>query len=335
MSPLLLIAGIGLVVLIITDALWTILWADGRSGPITRLHATALAKTLMKIRGRNVTMLSLIGPIVLFATMLAWVLLLWSGWLLVFSASPDSLRHAHSGIQADLIDRAYVVGGALSTLGGGGYEPTASGWKLAVSLAGLSGFFLVGLIATYILSLFSAVVQKRSFASQVMAVGYTPEDFVINCWNGTSFSGVELQVLSLTEQLNLLTERHQAYPLLHYFHSRGQNQSVPRAVAVFDEALSLMTQAVVPEHQPAPAVSHAARESVRMFIDTGRGAFIKAADYEPARPRLDRLGKAGIPLLPDDSIAPAFEVLVERRRVLLGFVENDHGDWPSAGHGQA
>ncbi|HEX2095473.1 MAG TPA: potassium channel family protein [Longimicrobiaceae bacterium] len=331
MSLLCLVAGVLLITLAAIDALWTTLWVDGHGGPLTSRHTSWTRRLIWHLVPRDDhRLLSLTGPAVLVTSVGAWTLLLWTGWTVLFSADPRSLLHSHAGTPAGLVDRVYFVGYSLFTLGNGDFSPRGPGWELATAAASLSGLFLVTLAVTYLLSLLEAVVQKRSFASQVMALGRTPEELVLHAWDGRGFPALELQIVSLTEQLNLVSEQHQAYPMLHYYHEAREEQSVPLGLTIFDDALTLLAHAVREEHRPGPAALHCARESVRLFLDTLRTAYVEPAGEPAPPPDLGRLRAAGIPTVPDGELAATLRGLEERRRLLRGFLEGENRAWPGA-----
>lgn len=127
--------------------------------------------------------LSIEGPVVLFASVLIWVAMLWTGWVLCFSAAPESVRDPHTSALASFSDRIYFIGSSLFTLGNGDFTPRGARWQIATTVVSLTGFGLITLTVTYVLSVLEAVVKKRSFASQVFALGERPEEFVIRSWD--------------------------------------------------------------------------------------------------------------------------------------------------------
>ncbi len=164
----------------------------------------------------------------LVASVTLWALLLWLSWTVLLSADPGALLDPHTREHPTLAGRIYYVGYTLFTTGNGDYSPQGALWQTASSLASMSGLFLLTLSVTYLLAVIGAVVGKRSFASQVWTLGHSAEDLVIAAWNGRGFPAVELQLVSLTQQLNTITEQHQAYPMLHYYHE----ERLPQAASV-------------------------------------------------------------------------------------------------------
>lgn len=273
-------------------------------------------------------LLSLEGPAILVATVLLWVLLLWSGWAALFSASESALVDSRTRTPANAVERIYFTGYTLFTLGNGDFTPEGGPWQLATATASLSGFALVTLMVTYLLSVLGAVTSKRSFASQVFALGPSAEEFVTNAWDGRAFGALELQLMSLVEQLNLVTEKHRAYPMLHFYHAEQEQSSVPAAVVVLDDALTLLRYGVREEQRPARVALHCAREAVRGFLETLSTSHISPAAVTPGFPVLGRLRDAGIPVHGEEDFSAAAATLAERRRLLRGLLDSDAREWP-------
>jgi hypothetical protein len=293
------------------DALWTTLWVDGHSGPFTRRYASIIRRGLFRAMPRdNHKLLSLTGPVVLVANVLAWVVLLWLGWFVLFASDPGSVVRAKTGEAAGAVDRLYFVGYTMVTIGNGDFAPRGGFWQFATSATGLSGLFLLTLAVTYLLAIIEAVVAKRSFASHVWALGHSPQSFVLHAWNGAGFPS-----LDLLEQLNLVTEQHQAYPLLHYYHESRLTQSVSVGVAVFDDMLTILEHGVEPGVRPSPALVHCARESLSEFLTTLEDAYIRKSEEAPPRIELDSL-RAGIPVVSDGTLALALRAREDHRRLI-------------------
>jgi Ion channel len=310
------------------DALWTTLWVDGNAGPFTRRHNSLMRRLILRLAGRRHRLLSLTGPIVLVTSVLVWAVIPWIGWVLLFSAEPHSIVGARSGTSADIVDRIYFTGYTMFTLGNGDFMPNGSFWELATSWASLNGLFMLTLAVTYLLAIIEAVVAKRSFASQVWALGRDAEEFILNSWNGRGFPAVELQIVSLMEQLQLVTEQHHAYPMLHFYHEAVKKQSVAHNLAVFSEVLLTFAHAVAAEVRPAPSALYPAQRSIEDFLDTLRSAYVEPSTKASDPPTLDRLTAAGIPVVPVREFEAAIAERQERRQLLRGFLDSERRDWP-------
>lgn len=331
MSIALLAGGLLLVAIGTLDALWTLLWVEAHAAPLTkRITSTVNSAYVALFRRRGHRMLSAKGPLMLLTSILAWALFVWLGWTMVFSAQPNAVVHTHTGAAASFAERAYFVGYTIFTLGNGDFGARSAAFQLLTPVASMNGLVLVTLVVTYLLSIIEAVVKKRSFASHVAALGHRAEDMLRVAWDGQGFRALELQLLSLTEQINLITEQHKAYPMVHYFHAPADRQAMPIGVAIFDDALTLLDSAVAKDVRPARSIVQAARASVRSFLETLESVYIRPTDSPPPAPELVWLRDAGIPTVGDAEFASALRNVEERRRLLRAAVEAEHREWPGA-----
>ena len=325
----LLALGVATVVVAITDALWTTIWVDGHAGPITRQFSRAIDRLLGLMMGGNHRLLSLAGPVVLVTTVVFWALLVWTGWVVLFSADASALVDPHTKVPASLAGRIYFTGYTMFTLGNGDFAPQGGFWQLAASVTSLSGLFLLTLSVTYVLAVIEAVVGMRSFASQAWTLGHTAEEIVARSCRGGAFPAVELQIVSITEQLNVVSEQHQTYPMLHYYHAERLPQSMSVNLVIFDDALTIWEFLVPEPVRPAPSALRCARDSVREFLDGLRDARIEESPNEPPWIDLTALREAGVPVLDYDALDEGGNELAVRRRHLLGFLEAERREWPT------
>lgn len=108
---------------------------------------------------------SSIGPVVLLVILATWILLLWTGFLLLFSVDVQSVLNAKTDVPADFWERVYFTGFTISTLSVGDFVPSGAGWRVIAALASLNGLFLMTLAISYLIPVMSAVVGKRQLAA--------------------------------------------------------------------------------------------------------------------------------------------------------------------------
>ena len=329
MNSLYLVVGLVLLVVVIVDILWTTLWVDGGSGPLAGRLATWTWRGLRTASGDNSRVLSLSGPIILALTLAMWIALIWTGWAFLFAGDETSLVNTHTGDPADWTGRFYYAAYTMFTNGNGDYSPTTGTWEIASSFTTATGMAFVTLGVSYVLTVLGAVSAKRSFASDVTGLGERSEAFVRTGWSDEDFQGLDLPLESLSSQLSLLADQHEAYPILHYYHSENGDRASAMAVPIFDEALTLFRYGVSEEDQPNAALVENARSSTESYLQTLESAFIEPAEDVPPPPDLDRLRAEEIQTVSDEEFADALEDLTERRRKLLGVVEADAWNWPS------
>ncbi len=329
MDPVPFVLGVVLLVVAVTDLLWTTLWVEGGAGPLTSRLMAWTWGGFKRIGGRNSPLLTLAGPTILVVGLSVWLALLWVGWTLVFASGTAPLVDTLGDGSISWFERVYFTGYTIFTLGIGDYVPRNGVWQLATALATASGMLFVTLAVTYVLSVLDAVTQKRSFASSASGLGESGADLVRTSWDGEAFRGLDVPLTDLASQLDTLTENHKAYPILHYFYSGQSERSPVTSVALLEDALTLFRFGIPDRHHPSDPVLRSARASVRSYLETVDEAFVEPADESPPAPALDPLRDAGIPTASDETFDASLDDLDERRRTLLGLVESDVREWPT------
>ena len=326
---LLLIAGLILLVVTITDLLWTTLWVEGGAGPLTGLMLVGGWQTLRWAGRYDSRIRTLAGPLILAGGLLTWVLLLWVGWTLVFASSTNAIIDTLRSNPLSWTDWFYYAGYAIFTLGNGDFAPQDGPWQIITIIATGTGMLLITLSVSYLLNVLSAVTQKRAFASGVTGLGDTGTDVVRTSWNGERFTGLDLPLNTFTSQLNTLTSNHKACPILHYFHSKRAGQSPIVAVVILHEALNFLQYGLASRSHPRATILKNARASVDSYLATLKSAFIEPADQLPPQPDLEALRDHGLPTASEEEFRTALDEQEEQRRTLLGLIESDARDWPT------
>ncbi|WP_036345814.1 potassium channel family protein [Micromonospora sp. CNB394] len=329
MSVLLVSAGLLVVGAILLDAALTTLSLAGGAGWLTRRVSQGVWRLIRRLAGRGPRRHRLLrwsGTSVLVVTFAAWVTGLWLGWLLVFSATPDAVLDQF-GRPADGWSRFYYTGFSIFTLGVGDYTPGNAAAQLATNVAVLTGLFLVTLGITYLMQVVPAVVDKRTIAGHITALGADPADIVRRGWADGQFAPMFTQHLtSLTPELVRLGERHLAFPVLHYFHAGTCGRSASAAVTVLDGALLLVRCGVDPHHRPDVGAVEPLSRALAQLVRTLDGSFIVAADQPVSAPPLQDLTRAGIPTIPEQAYAEAAEGTRTHRCRLRGWCASDGWD---------
>jgi hypothetical protein len=325
---LLLVTGIIITIWAFIESLWTTIWVDGNSAPITSRLTTFIWRTMRSfISRKNHRLLSLSGPLILFLTIVLWISFIWLGWTIIFYSDTNSII-AKDNSSIKFVDTLWYVAYLMFTIGNGDYSPSAGIWKFLSSIVGMGGMLMITLSVTYILQIISAVVNKRSLASQITSIGKTAEDFVMEQWNGEGFGAIELQMQSITSQIATITGQHLAYPILNYYHSAKFENSLPVATAIYDDALTLIAAGVKKEYHPPTTILTSGRQTINNFLHTLQAAFIKAADDNPPPPDLNKLKEANIPTVSEEEFQQKLKGLQERRKLISGMIKNDAWHWP-------
>ncbi|SEW31396.1 potassium channel family protein [Natrinema salifodinae] len=313
----------------VVDLLWTTLWVEGGAGPLTSRVMAWTWRTLRRLGSENPWLRSLSGVVIFVLSLAMWILLLWSGWTLLFASAERALVDTLHRGPVSWADRFYFTGYTIFTLGIGDFVPRTGRWQFVTTLATASGLLFITLSVTYTLSVLDAVTQKRAFANNVNGLGTRSEAIVRRSWNGETFRALDHPLDTIATQLNTLTANHKAYPILHYFHSTQAARAPVVEIAILDEALTLYRFGIPSEDRPNEIVLRTARASVQRYLETLHEAFIDPADRTPPAPALTPLREAGIPTVSDDEFAESLRDVRDRRRTLLGLVESDARRWPS------
>ncbi len=331
MNGLFLAAGILLTVWGLVESLWTTLWIDGNSAPVTSRYTTFIWKIFrLLFSSQNDRKLSLAGPVILISTVLLWIISVWLGWTLIFFSVPHSLQAGSASPPNDFTDVLWFASYNMFTVGNGDFIPGNNTWQVISSFISLTGMTMVTLSITYVLQVISAVTAKRSIAGQITSIGKTAEEFVAKQWTGDGFGAIELQLDSLSQQLATNNEQHLAFPILHYYHAARIEKSQDVAIAILDDALTLIELGVEEKYKPAETIMSSARQSISSFLTTLRSAFIQAADENPPVPDINLLRKKGIPTISDKEFSKKMENENERRKLILGLLNNGAWKWPKS-----
>lgn len=328
MTEIYAILGTLLVLLAIIDFVWTTLWPDGGAGPVTKRVSLLLWMGIRWIGRDRSLIISMAGPIILVATLVTWILLFWTGWTMLFAADPASIIDTNDNNPVSWTERWYVTGYLLFTLGVGDYIMKEGLWQIIAILAAASGLVFITLGVTYILSVLDAVTQKRAFAESVRGIGDNVTDLVANTWNGKDFHDIDLLLNSFSSQLSTLTSLHNAYPILHYYHSSKRDEELSVAVATLDEALTVLKYGIKEGYGPNKLLLHENRSTIESYIKTLRSGFVSPAELPPPVPDLDGMRDNGLPVVPTEEFLDSLQDLSERRRALLGSLRDNGRSWP-------
>ena len=328
MNWIFFVVGGALLTLVVVDMLWTTLWPDGGSAPVSARLSNVLWRGIRRTGSSRSTIVSLAGPIVLTATLVTWVSMLWVGWTLVFAGGENSLRDTSDGSSVTWPGRFYYVGYSMFTMGNGDFAPVGGFWQVLTGLTTASGMLLVTLGVSYVLSVLGAVAQKRSFAGTVKGLGTSGAALVRAGWNGRDLHDLDLPLSALAADASSLADKHKTYPILHYYHSSSAQNASALAVATLDDALTLIRYGIADRTLYNAAVVENTRSSVGSYLATLHEAFIEAADQTPPPPSLRSVREAGIPTVDDTEFADSLRALDDRRRRLLGVVQADAWTWP-------
>ena len=266
------------------------------------------------------------GTFILVAIIVMWTFMLWAGWSLFFLIDPGAVVLAENGQATNFLEVFYFTGYTLITLGNGEYRPEGPFWQLATLAAATTGFFVITLSITFLLSVLPAVVEKRQLSTYLASLGMAPQQILIENWDGTGCQSLTRHLGEVNNTLSGVAQQHLAYPVLHYFHSTDCRTALPLRVVALDEALSYLCYGLDSCRETAND-TRPLRRTVRWFLDTLENVFINAHDQAPPPSSLEKLRGHAFTLKTRRDYESGIEKNAERRQLLLGYLRNDGWAW--------
>lgn len=238
MNVLVLSIGLLLLIFVICDFFFTTLSGSGAgliSKPIASLSYRA-TRASSKMFGRKVFDYS--GMIVNLGVLFVWILLVWFGLFLVYSYDVSAITNSNSR-PANWVERLYFTGYVLSTLGLGNFKPTSPFFEIITSVFSFFGFIFFTSSMTYLISISSAVIRKRTLSRTIFNLGKSPAAMVSEI-KKLDRTFTDQQSLRLQEEIDKHLVSHQAYPVVHFFSHKNPDNCFNLNFVRLDEALSIL-----------------------------------------------------------------------------------------------
>lgn len=323
-SSVLIVLGSVLIGAILVDVVESTLATTG-GGPISMVGVRGAWRALLALHSRRKShgALKRAAPLLCGLVIGIWTFGLWAGWAMIFSGAPNAVLDATTHQPAGTLDRLYFAGFSLITLGTGDFVGGAPSWRLASALCAFSGFFVVTLSLTYVLSVVSAATEKRQLARLIHGLGTDSVSILQHAWNGRDLHDLDEALAQIAEKMLLHAERHLAYPIIHFFHQPERRASLALSVAALDDALRLVAHGLPVDAGPNPVNLRLARTAVDTLLEHASQG---AAATAPPLPKLEPLREAGLPLR-EASIEEAFSRAEQRRRRLADYVQGQGHRW--------
>ncbi len=333
MSWLYGVAGVVLILVVFLDALTTALIVSEGAGPITKRLVRSLWRLALAVRppAAGSRFLAVAGSSTLLATLLMWVALLWAGWTLVFLSDAGSIIDSSTKAPTGLGDTVYFVGFSVFTLGTGDFVGSSERWRLLSAGASFTGLFVVTLAITYVLSVISAIVKRRSVASHIHSLGTTGGDIVTTAWNGDRFGAAfDQHLVALTSEIGDVTEQHMAYPVLHVMHSPEAEVALSLGLAELNDAINLISCGLDLRAQPDRAAWSPVEATIDRYIDVVSATSHPDRSAQPPPLELAALVAARLPTVDGDEFQARIAGREESRRALARIAHSAGWDWTGA-----
>ncbi|HEY1403546.1 MAG TPA: potassium channel family protein [Pyrinomonadaceae bacterium] len=256
---MLTIAGLLVLLFVAYDVYATILDASGRAGPLSAwvnrgVWAVARALALRFSPNRRHRLLNLVGPMLMPGLIVIYLVLLISGFALIYlPRMPAEFTLDTTGETAHWIESLYFSGVTLTTLGYGDITPRTPFVRFFALVEGASGFALISLAVTYLITVYSALERKRAIALSFYHQadgGADVAGFVAHHFFAGRFHGFEAVLRNAARDINELQESHVEHPVIHYFHPVAVHKSMPRIFFLILETCAVINSCLHEEEYP-------------------------------------------------------------------------------------
>lgn len=327
MNITVLIIGVLIQIIVLVDIFKTIIYMNG-AGYLSGLASKTIWNVLFLVSGRNgkSKLLNLCGPFILLFLLFMWVTLIWLGYSLIYLSDPNSVINTTTNVATSTIEKFYYVGYTLTSLGNGGYSPVSGFWQIISNIMGLNSMVFISLAISYLLPVLQAVIDKRSLSLQIAMLGSTPIEIIQNGYTGKNFNLLYQRFTTLENLLIKHSERHLAYPILHYFHSNNKRYALPLNLAALDEAMIIQKIYKIDSSENSFHWKLLA-DTLENFYDRLDSVITIKANVVPSFEYKNKLPFDFSKNAPED---PEWELseLQERRKKVLGYVRKDGWTWP-------
>lgn len=265
---------------------------------------------------------------VVVVLLIFWISMIWLGNTLVYLSSVASVVDSTTNIPVNTLNKIYFVGYNIFTLGNGDLKGGNEYWKIYSAIVSVSGLSILTIAISYIVQILSAVTDKRHLSIYISSMGDSPQDILLQAWNGKDFLRIEPHLLELTTRILYHDQNHLAFPILHQFHSTSVKDAAAVNLVALDEALSIFLFCIPVEHRPAALDLNSLRKAITAYLINLEATFFPLAKETPPIPDLQELKDAGIPLIKNQAqIDQYYTKIADRRRLLLAFLRHEAWDW--------
>ncbi|MGX5914015.1 potassium channel family protein [Aliidiomarina sp. Khilg15.8] len=243
MSISLIFAIIGALILcvVLLDLIVTTLTTDG-VGPLSNWlsYVTWAGFRQSKRLFGNTRLLMVSGPVTLILIILLWAIGTWAGWFLIFSWDAITIVRDGSGSIANWPERLYYVGYTITTTGYGDFRTADTMGQIFSVVASVNGLSLLTLGVTYSIQVLMALTEKRRLA--VLIEVLEPE--ILQCKHTSADSSDVFadELGKLDAHIASVSQKYLAYPVIHFFHDRARQASLPLKIAVLHQCLTRMDE---------------------------------------------------------------------------------------------
>ena len=229
---LLPVLGALLVLLLGLDVFLTVFHSQGRGGPIGR-RVSRLIWVAARSGGRRGDgskrdgLLALGGPTIVIATLFVWVLLLVTGFTLIFYPWVETFLVSPGALRSPWAEALYYSAYTAATLGLGDVIANTEALRLITVLEAFGGFALLSASITYFLAIYRELITMQSLAADISGLCRAGEVHVLDFTKAEGYEALARWCEQLASSLSKVLLAHFQYPVLHYFRPQEQSRALP------------------------------------------------------------------------------------------------------------
>jgi hypothetical protein len=289
------VLGAALMVLALVDVFMTVLYARARGGIIA--HTVSIAvwrgfRGVARLSGRHAAdVLSLCGPAVLVALVLAWALALTVGAaLILWPELGDGIRAGAGETPRDFFTALFAAGNSLSIVGAGDFQPHTTAMRALYLFNSVAGASVLSLTLTYLMQVYTALLRRNSFALTLHLLSGESDDaaeLICGLGPGGHFDTGATTLADLSSELARIKEAHHLYPVLFYFRFREPFYSVSAFTATSLDIASLLRSALDEDRHGVLKASGSLRQLERsafLLVQTLERTFLTDKPPGPQAP---------------------------------------------------
>jgi hypothetical protein len=252
------VPGVLLVGVALADVFYTVLFPGSGRGPVRRPLSRGLTAafrlTRRAPRGWGRRAMAYSGPTHVAGTLLAWFVLLLTGWAAIYRpALGDGVVAATGGTERTWGTALYYSGYTLTTLGLGDVVAVTPVYRALTVVEAATGFISFTLVISYFVSVYTTLTARNAFALALhQRSGGTGRgvDVVRALWReGPTAAGLHLA--EVATELRRLVETDTSYPVLRSFHHQRDYNALPQILQTCWETVTLLqTTVAVPAARP-------------------------------------------------------------------------------------
>ena len=242
-------AGVVLLLAVFYDVYATILRATKHQGPFSKLinrglwwSARRFAQSLNRRRRHRI--LSTIGPLLMPSLVIFFILMLITGFALIYLPRMETEFKIADATQGSRIFQAFYFSGVtFLTIGYGDVVPVSNATRLIAIVEAVSGLAIISLSITYLLTVYQALERKRAVALKFYHQARQGADisgFISSHFARGRFHSLTDSLREATHDLQELLESHLEHPVIHFFHPPEVYKGFPRALFVVLETVAVL-----------------------------------------------------------------------------------------------